>query len=80
MVDDGSARRFQAHDGSLRYISILPVHSARRFIKSALDKACLSGARCVATRAVEGCSKDNTSCAADEARGRYSVLSRYQAR
>ena len=43
MVDDGSAHRNQAHNVSLRYFGILTVHSARRFLESALDKACLSG-------------------------------------
>jgi hypothetical protein len=53
-VDDGSARRNQANDGSLQYIDILPIHPARRFIKSALDKACLSGASFEETNLIEG--------------------------
>jgi hypothetical protein len=54
MVDDGSARRNQANDGSLQYIDILPIHPARRFIKSALDKACLSGTNREAVSEDEG--------------------------
>ena len=46
MVDDGSTRRYQAHNGRLRTIGILPVHSAIRHIEITLNKACLSGTSC----------------------------------
>jgi len=52
-IVDGLLHRNQAHNGSVRYIGILPVHSTCRFIEYALDKACLGGTRCGETSVVK---------------------------